>query len=174
MAKNYTLEDVETLRSKAGVSYEDAVALLEKYDGDVARALIELEKRGQLGKEAQSVKFNMDDAVSWIKTMWHKGMNTRVIVERKGVTLVNLPVIILLLMLVLGVYAMVCAFVLTLVSGCNVSLQGIDNKEQTILKGEDERAEKDAAPVKEDIEPSIKADEPVRNDDDDFPSITVS
>ena len=106
--------------------------------------------------------------------MWHKGMTTRVTIERKGETLVNLPVIILLLMLVLGVYAMVCAFVLTLVSGCNVSLQGIDNKEQTILKGEDERAEKGAAPVKEDIEPSIKADEPVRNDDDDFPSITVS
>ena len=45
--KKYTLEDVETLRAKTGVSYEEAVTLLDKYDGDMARALIELEKRGR-------------------------------------------------------------------------------------------------------------------------------
>ena len=37
--KKYTLDDIETLRSKTGVGYEEAVALLEKYDGDIARAL---------------------------------------------------------------------------------------------------------------------------------------
>ena len=37
MSKNYTLEDVETLRAKSGVSYEEAVSLLDKYDGDLAR-----------------------------------------------------------------------------------------------------------------------------------------
>ena len=32
MARNYTVEDVESLRSKGGVSYEEAIRLLDKYD----------------------------------------------------------------------------------------------------------------------------------------------
>lgn len=169
MSRNYSLEDVETLRSKAGVSYEEAVSLLDKYDGDVARALIELEKRGQVGVQKE-VKFNAEDAVEWLKTMWHKGLTTRVIIERKGEKLINLSVLFLLLMLILGPYAVIAAVILMLVTGCNVSLKGEDKKEQTIIQGEDE--EQAAEPA--DIEPSIKADEPEAQDDDDFPSITIS
>jgi len=171
MARNYSLEDVETLRAKSGVSYEDAVSLLEKYDGDMARALIELEKRGKLDKEPKNAKYDLEDACEWIRKMWQKGMTTRVIIERKGETLINLPVVILILMLILGPYAVICAFILTLVSGCSVSLQGQDKKEQTLFRGDDE--EKEEKQVKENIEPSIKAEEP-KKDDDDFPSMTIS
>ena len=171
MAKNYTLEDVETLRNKSGVSYEDAVSLLEKYDGDVARALIELEKRGKLDKEPKSAKYDLEDACEWIGKMWRMGMTTRVTIERKGETLVNLPVILLVLMLILGPYAVICAFILTLVTGCNVSVHSPDKKEQTIIRGEDEKTD---APEAKDLEPSIKDEEPRKKDDDDFPSITIS
>ena len=171
MSRNYSLEDVEALRSKAGVSYEEAVSLLDKYDGDVARALIELEKRGQVGGAQKEVRFNAEDAVEWVKKMWHKGMTTRVIIERKGEQLINLSVLFLLLMLILGPYAVIAAVVMMLVTGCNVSLKGEDQKEQTIIRGEDEEAQP-AEPA--DIEPSIKEDEPESKDDDDFPSITIS
>ena len=40
--KKYSLEDIETLRARSDVSYEEAVFLLDKYDGDITRALIEL------------------------------------------------------------------------------------------------------------------------------------
>lgn len=168
MSKNYSIEDVETLRAKAGVSYEEAVSLLDKYDGDLARALIELEKRGQVGGAKQEVKFNADEIVEWIKKMWHKGMNTRVVIEHKGDMLINLPVLFLVLMLILGPYAVIVAAVLMLITGCSVSLKG-DKKEQTIIKGDEEKAENPA-----DIEPAIQPDAPEKADDDDFPSITIS
>ena len=168
MSRNYSLEDVETLRSKAGLSYEEAVSLLDKYDGDLARALIELEKRGQVNGKTD-VKFDAEEIVEWIKKMWHKGMNTRVVIERKGEMLINLPMLFLILMLILGPYAFIAAAVLMLVTGCSVSLKGEDKKEQTIIKGEEEEAEKPA-----DIEPAIQPDEPEQTDDDDFPSITIS
>lgn len=163
MPKNYSIEDVETLRSKAGLSYEEAVSLLDKYDGDLARALIELEKRGQVNAKAD-LKFDAEEIVGWVKKMWHKGMNTRVVIERKGETLVNLPVLLLILMLMLGAYAIITAAVIMLLTGCSVSLKGESRKEQIIIKGDEE----------EDIEPSIKADQPEKTDDDDFPSITIS
>lgn len=42
-----TLEQVERLREKADVSYEEAKALLERHQGDLLEALIELERRGK-------------------------------------------------------------------------------------------------------------------------------
>lgn len=165
MSKNYSIEDVETLRAKAGISYEEAVALLDKYDGDLARALIELEKRGQVNVKAD-FEFNAEEIVAWIKKMWHKGMNTRVVIERKGELLLNLPVLFLILMLILGPYAVIAAAVLMLVTGCSVSLKGENQKEQTIIRGDEEE--------QADIEPSIKDDEPEKTDDDDYPSITIS
>ena len=171
MSKNYSLEDVEALRGKAGISYEEAVSLLEKYEGDVARALIELEKRGQLGASAQNAKFTMDDAIEWVKKLWHKGRTTRVVVERKGEMLINLSAAFLLLMLILGPYSVVVAFILTLISGSSVSLKTEDNKEQTILKGD----EAEEAPVEEAQSAEKPAEAPFKtDDDDDFPSITIS
>lgn len=42
-----TLEDVERLREKADVSYEEAKAALERSGGDLLDALIDLERRGR-------------------------------------------------------------------------------------------------------------------------------
>ena len=44
----YTIEDIELLRQKSGLSYQEAVALLDYHNGSVARALIDLEKHGRL------------------------------------------------------------------------------------------------------------------------------
>lgn len=42
-----TLEQVEKLKEKANVSYEEAKAVLERHNGDLLEALIELERRGK-------------------------------------------------------------------------------------------------------------------------------
>ena len=47
----YTIEDVELLRRKSGMTSQEAVALLEYQNGDLARALIDLEKSGRLKDE---------------------------------------------------------------------------------------------------------------------------
>lgn len=48
-----TLEQVEKLREKANVSYEEAKAVLERNNGDLLEALIELERRGKSDTAAQ-------------------------------------------------------------------------------------------------------------------------
>lgn len=42
-----TLEQVEKLRERANVSYEEAKAVLERHDGDLLESLIELERQGR-------------------------------------------------------------------------------------------------------------------------------
>ena len=48
---SYTIEDIEILRKKSGMTYQEAVALLDYHDGNLARALIDLEKNGRLKEE---------------------------------------------------------------------------------------------------------------------------
>ena len=44
----YSMEDIELIRRKSGITYEEAVSMLDYHNGDVARVLIDLEKNGRL------------------------------------------------------------------------------------------------------------------------------
>lgn len=43
---SYTIEDIELIRRKSGISYQEAVSLLDYHNGNVARALVDLERNG--------------------------------------------------------------------------------------------------------------------------------
>jgi len=159
--KNYTLNDVETLRDKTGVSYEEAVSLLEKYDGDMTRALIELEKRGELGEKGIKINVN-GNAADILSKLWRKGCDTRLIVERDGERLVNLSVLFMLLALLLGWRLVIVAAILALALGCRVKLVRPDAAETA-------RPEEPApAP-----EPAPEAQQEEEKKDDGFNSITI-
>jgi|GEM_PF-6939937 len=155
--KKYTLEDVESLRGKTGISYEEAVGLLEKYDGDITRALIELEKRGELGERGIRINVN-SNAVDLLHKLWRKGSETRLIVERDGERLVNLSVLFMVLALILGWRLIIVAALLALALGCRVRLCSPEEKPETVAAPEPE-------PVKE--------AEPEKKPDEGFNSITI-
>ena len=50
----FTIEDIELIRRKSGISYQEAVALLDYHNGNVARALVDLERNGRLKDENAS------------------------------------------------------------------------------------------------------------------------
>ncbi len=48
MMNDDTLRNIEYLREKADVTYEEAMDLLQKFDGNVMRVLVELERKGRV------------------------------------------------------------------------------------------------------------------------------
>ena len=48
----YTIEDIELIRSKSGISYQEAVSLLDYHNGNVARALVDLERNGRIKQQS--------------------------------------------------------------------------------------------------------------------------
>lgn len=128
--KKYTLDDVETLRAKTGVSYEEAVSLLEKYGGDMTRALIELEKRGQLGDKSIRINVNGNTA-DILQKWWRKGCDTRLVVERDGETLINLSALFMILALLLGWKLVIAGAILALLLGCRVRLRHPEAQAET-------------------------------------------
>ena len=160
--KKYTLEDVEKLRAKTGISYEEAVSLLDKYDGDMARALIELEKRGQLGDKGIKINVN-GNAADIFSKLWRQGCDTRLIVERDGERLVNLSVLFMVLALLLGWRLIVVAAILALALGCRVKLVRPDAAE-TAASAEAPAPAPETAPEEQKEE---------EKKDDGFNSITI-
>ena len=47
----YTIEDIELIRRKSGITYQEAVSLLDYHNGNVARALVDLERNGRIKPE---------------------------------------------------------------------------------------------------------------------------
>ena len=50
----YTIEDIELIRRKSGISYQEAVSLLDYHNGNVARALVDLERNGRIKPDAET------------------------------------------------------------------------------------------------------------------------
>lgn len=158
MVRNYTMEDVENLRTKGNVSYEEAIRLLDKYDGDLASAIIELEKCGHLDKNSVNAEKISALASKW----WNLGLKNRVLIERKDIVLLNLPVLVAALLVLCAPRAALVGAVLLLVLGGRVSLQ-----EEAPAQAAAPEAQ--TAPQEEEAPPAPRAEKPT----DGFDRITI-
>ncbi len=58
----YTIEDIELIRRKSGISYQEAVSLLDYHNGNVARALVDLERNGRIKPDAETRRASSGDS----------------------------------------------------------------------------------------------------------------
>jgi len=95
-----TLEKVDMVRERTGVTYEKAKQALEVSEGDVLEALIYIEKTQDTSNknEASQGDFESKTAVSieelkaWIKQVVEKGNVTRIKIKKDDVELIDIPV----------------------------------------------------------------------------------
>ncbi|MBE5811201.1 MAG: hypothetical protein E7318_09750 [Clostridiales bacterium] len=171
----YTIEDIELIRRKSGISYQEAVALLDYHNGNVARALVDLERNGRLkdGTNAQQKKTSSNvhsdvnvtksTALKWL----HKCYRARVKIHREETPILNVSAIFAALSLVISPYLVVIAVIICLVLGYKFTFTKHDhafdgeNLEQTVrnaaanVKSSVNDFTKGATPAKEE-EPAPK------------------
>jgi len=89
-----TLEKIDIVKERTGVSYTDAKEALEECDGDVVNALIYIE-----AKQKKENKFNMDDMyttkeelLTWMKDIIKKGNVTRIKIKKDQTVIMDIPV----------------------------------------------------------------------------------
>ena len=117
MAK-YTIEDIEILRQKSGISYEEAVNLLEYHNGSLARALVDLEKNGRLKNDSASQPRHKG-----LKGLFQTLYSLRLKVKKGDVTIVNLSSLFMILALAIAPYLCVVGLILALVLGYRFSVE---------------------------------------------------
>jgi hypothetical protein len=89
-----TLEKIDIIKERTGVSYTEAKEALEECDSDVVNALIYIE-----AKQKKYPIFNMeemyttkDELVSWLKDTVKKGNVTRIKIKKDGTAVIDIPV----------------------------------------------------------------------------------
>ena len=99
-----TLEQVDKVKERTGVSYAEAKAALEMTDGNVLDAIILIEEKAketfdnEIGEEksAGADFSNKSETISelkaWLKELINKGNVTRIKVSKDGDTIVDVPV----------------------------------------------------------------------------------
>lgn len=117
MAK-YTIEDIEILRQKSGISYEEAVNLLEYHNGSLARALVDLEKNGRLKSEKNAGTNHR----GW-KGVFDFLYRLRLKVFKGDVPILNLSALFLTIVFITAPHICVIGLIVSLVLGYRFSIE---------------------------------------------------
>lgn len=117
MAK-YTIEDIEILRQKSGISYEEAVDLLEYHNGSLARALVDLEKNGRI-KAAP----HPNGRTSKPKGVFNFLHRLRIKVNKDNVGIINLSSWFVLLVLATAPHIAIVGLIVALVLGYRITIE---------------------------------------------------
>lgn len=146
-----TLEQVERLREKADVSYEQAKAALEEAGGSLLDALILLERQGRVNPGAgRSARYSTrpgagsqssqafypgpaEEPPEQGSGFWHmaqdllrRSVENNLEVWRRGENMVNIPLLIAALLLVVAFWICLPLVVVGLLAGCRFRLAGPD------------------------------------------------
>ena len=120
----YTIEDIELIRRKSGISYQEAVALLDYHNGNVARALVDLERNGRIKPEAEATK-QKNAASSGKKSSARSGIaqwitklyRARITVSKDKTTVVNLSALFGIAALIFSPHMVIAGGIASLVLG---------------------------------------------------------
>lgn len=136
---SYTIEDVELLRQKSGISYQEAVSLLDYHNGNVARALVDLERNGRMKPETADTTSSKNNGKGKSGTAsaqhgqaGHSGSNavvslinklyrSRVKISRASTPIINLSLLFTIVGALISPHLLILSVVLVLVLGYHIS-----------------------------------------------------
>lgn len=135
---SYTIEDIEILRKKSGMTYQEAVALLDYHDGNLARALIDLEKNGRLKEEPKMENASraytghsetkQNETKQKALNILQKLYMSRVKVSKGKTTVLNFSVLFGALCLIFAPHMTIFGFILSLILGYQFSFTKQDEE----------------------------------------------
>ncbi|MDD2496261.1 MAG: DUF4342 domain-containing protein [Tissierellia bacterium] len=110
-----TLEQIDELRSRVNVTYEEAKATLEKNDGDLIKSIIELEKK-------KGYKRKEHDKDGFAKFA-NKLLELKFLVKSKnGRTLIDVPIVLVLIVFLLAFWVVIFGILLALLTSCKIKI----------------------------------------------------
>jgi hypothetical protein len=129
---NINLEQIEALRARANVGYEEAKAALEICNGDIVEALIYLEKQNKVKAEKKSC--TESSFFSSVKQLIKKCNRIKFIIKKEDNIIINLPLTIVILMTMLLTPFVAIGLIAALVTNHKIRFQKPDGGDMEINK----------------------------------------
>ncbi len=108
-----TLEQIDELRNRVNVSYEEAKQTLEKNEGDLIKSIIELEKKKGRKNE------NRGSFTSFTNRLLSLKMS---VTNRDGNILFDLPLVFILFISIFAFWLVVAALVIAVLASCKIKV----------------------------------------------------
>lgn len=117
-----TLEKIELVKDRTGVTYREAKEALEAMDGSVVDAIIAIEESINYDTYAAGKKASMEDKefVRKVREIVSKGNMSKIIIKKDGETLLNLPLTVSLVGAVIAPWGVVFAVIAAAGFRCEV------------------------------------------------------
>ncbi len=116
------MENIDELRRRTNVSYEAAKDALEKCNDDILEALVYLEKQNMV-RPNQTFE-NKESLWDKFMKLVRKGNNTRLIIHKREVNILSLPVTLAVIITVIAPYVTFFGLVAALVTGHRIKFEG--------------------------------------------------
>ncbi|MBQ7137424.1 MAG: DUF4342 domain-containing protein [Clostridia bacterium] len=135
----YTIEDIELIRRKSGISYQEAVALLDYHNGNIARALVDLERNGRINEGGnQEVPKSKQQGFSatvngkpvtksTVMELLHKCFRARVKIRRDDTPIINVSALFAVLAVMISPHLVIIGAIIALVLGYKFSFDKHDH-----------------------------------------------
>jgi gas vesicle protein len=121
MAVEITLEKIELVKDRTGVSYKESKEALEAADGNVVDAIIAIEENINLGGSGKA-REQATQIVDKIKEYVKKGNVSRIVVSKDDEAILNLPVNVSIVGTVLAPWAAVIGVIAAFGTKCRIEL----------------------------------------------------
>lgn len=108
-----TLEQIDELRNRVNVSYEEAKQTLEKNDGDLIKSIIELEKKKGRKNEHRGSFTSFTNRLLSLKMS---------VTNKDGNILFDLPLVFVLFISIFAFWLVVFALVIAVIASCKIKV----------------------------------------------------
>jgi len=126
------LEQIDELRKRANVSYEDAKNALEQSDGDLISALVYLEKQNKINPE--EIRSSESNFLRKVKKIIKKGNETKLIVKKDDVVVLNICVTLVTIITIAATPLVIVALLVALATNHKIRIQKKDNDDLEVSK----------------------------------------
>lgn len=127
------LEKIELVKERTGATYAESKEALEKANGSVVDAIIDIEENINMNKDAKNSeesKFKDNPTFKKMKEIIEKGNVSRIIIAKNGETYVNFPLTAGVVGAILVPWGVILGIIAALGTKCDI--QFVDDKNQVI------------------------------------------
>ena len=128
-----TIEQIDSVRSRANVGYKEAKEVLEKFDGDIVQAILYLEEEKKMKPD---IKRTGSTIFEKAKNIFNKLNNINIEIYKKEKTILNIPSTIVIIALIVAFPFVAVGSAIAILTGYKIRIHN-DNKNKDVVKVND-------------------------------------
>ncbi|MGI6212211.1 MAG: DUF4342 domain-containing protein [Anaerovoracaceae bacterium] len=133
-----TLEKIELVKDRTGVTYKEAKDALEKADGNVVDAIINIENMIDEQSSSKKISRRGQDLLNKMKEIVKRGNVSRIVIKKDGSVVLSMPVNVGVAGIVVAPWGVVAGVLAVLGFQCQVDLEKEDGSVITLTDKADE------------------------------------